>query len=266
MAQPIHSWSDMKKAIRQLRKNELKEKFQTVIIDTVDIAWDLCEKFICQREGVDEIGDIPYGGGYSMLKKEFDEVLRSIPLMEYGLVMVSHSQDKQFTDEQGESYQRIVSTLPKSADNIVSRMSDIIGYSRNVVNSEGEEEVRLFMRGTTRFEAGSRWKHTPDSIVFTYDNLVNAIADAIEKQEKEEGIEATDEHINAYKKENVKSFKEVREEIDSHIKKLIEDEDNIPKIQEVVEEHLGKGRKINETTEEQTDMLILILDELKELK
>lgn len=179
--------------------------------------------------------------------------------------MISHSQDKQFTDEQGESYQRIVSTLPKSADNIVSRMSDIIGYSRNVINDNGEEEVRLFMRGTTGFEAGSRWKHTPDSIVFTYDNLVNAIADAIEKQEKEEGIEATDEHVNPYKKEEAISFEEAHEQINKLINKLIEDKDNIEKIQLIVEDHLGKGRKIADTTKEQKDMVLLILDDLKTL-
>lgn len=266
MAQPVNKWSEFKKIIKQLEKAEAKEKFETIIVDTADIAWDACEKFICNREGVDNIGDIPFGAGYAMLKKEFDEVLRSIPLMDYGLVMISHSQDKQFTDENGESYQKIVSTLPKAADNIVSRMSDIIGYSRNIVNENNENEVRLFMRGSTRFEAGSRWKYTPDSIVFNYTNLVNAIAEAIEKQEKEDGIEATSEHDNVYKSQSTATFSEVKAGIDELVQVLIKNEDNIPKIQKIVEDNLGKERRLNDATEEQLDMLSLILDELKEIQ
>lgn len=265
MAQPVNKWSEFKRVLKQLEKPEAKERFETIIIDTVDIAWDACEKFICQREGVDAINEIDWGQGHNMLKKEFDEALRSIPLMDYGLVMISHAQDKQFTDENGESYQKIVTTLPKNADNIVSRMSDIIGYSRIVTNEEGENETRLYMRGTSRFEAGSRWKHTPEYIVFTYENLVNAIAEAIEKQEKEDGVTAKEQQTNVYKEQSTMSFEEVREKIDETNRKLIEDEKNIPKIQKIVEKHLGKGRKIVDTTEEQLEMLVLILDDLTDL-
>jgi len=265
IAQPINKWSDLKAVVKQLSKDEIKGKFQTIILDTVDIAWDLCEKYICNREGVDEIGKIPFGQGYNFIKKEFDEVLRSIPLMDLGLVMISHAQDKQFTDEQGNAYQKIVTTLPKNADNIVSRMSDIIGYSRNVTNEQGVSEVRLFMRGTTRFEAGSRWKYTPESIQFTYDNLVKAISEAIEKQEQEDGVKATNVHVNVYKEQSTVTYEEVKSEIDSIIQKLVKEQNNIPKIQKIIETHLGKDRKLQDTTDEQLDMLTLILDDIKDI-
>lgn len=45
------------------------------------------------------MNELPYGQGWSKTSKEFDECLRSIPQMGYGLVMISHSQDKTFTDE-----------------------------------------------------------------------------------------------------------------------------------------------------------------------
>src|SRR5699024_8653986 len=76
------------------------------------------------------------------------------------------------------------------AQTIVARMCDIIGYSRSVENDAGNLETRLFMRGTQRFIAGSRFTHTPDSIVFTYDNLVGAIADAVDKLVEEFGSDA----------------------------------------------------------------------------
>ena len=63
-------------------------------------------------------------------------------------------------------------------------MADIIGYSRAVTDDKGQNKTILFMRGTQRYEAGSRFKYTPDYIEFNYQNLVNAIGEAIDKQAK----------------------------------------------------------------------------------
>jgi hypothetical protein len=265
MAQPVNKWSEFKSVLKQLAKAEVQEKFETVIIDTADIAWDLCEKFVCAKEEVDKVGDIPFGGGYKMTEKEFDEALRAIPLMGYGLVMISHATDKEFKDENGDSYNKIVATLPKKADNIVSRMSDIIGYSR-IVDTEDGSKTMLYMRGSTRFEAGSRWKYTPDYIEFNYENLVNSIAEAIEKQEKEDGITAKTEHQNVYKQVTEVSYEDIMNKVKETINQLIEkDEENAAKITKTVEKHLGKGRKLNEASEEQADLISLINDDLKDL-
>ena len=43
------------------------------------------------------------------------------------------------------------------------------------------------MRGTPQYVAGSRFKYVPESIEFTYDNLVNAISNAIDRQAEETG-------------------------------------------------------------------------------
>lgn len=63
MAADISSWSDFKSILRQLEKPEAKDLYQTIVIDTVSIAWDQCEQFICRQNGVQKIGDIPWGGG-----------------------------------------------------------------------------------------------------------------------------------------------------------------------------------------------------------
>lgn len=60
-ALPITKWSDLKIAIKQLEKPEAREKFHTVTFDTVSVAYSLCEKYICAQNGVQSIGDIPYG-------------------------------------------------------------------------------------------------------------------------------------------------------------------------------------------------------------
>jgi hypothetical protein len=267
MAQPINKWAEFKQVLKQLKDPNVQSRFETIIVDTVDIAWDLCEKYILQREGVDKIGDVPFGAGYAMVEKEFDETLRAIPLLDYGLVMISHAEDKEFKDENGQSYQKIVPTVPKRPRKVVTRMVDIIAYSRTVEDEEGNNTVNLYMRGTTRFEAGSRWKHTPSVIPFEYKALTSAIAEAIEKQAEEDGIQATNKHINLYQEQEELSFEELMEKVTDVINELVEldDVNNPPKISKVIEKHLGKGRKLADADEEQIQMVVMILDDLKDL-
>jgi hypothetical protein len=39
-------------ALRDLEDQRSKDRFKTVIIDTVSICWEMCEKYICQQNGV----------------------------------------------------------------------------------------------------------------------------------------------------------------------------------------------------------------------
>ena len=281
MAQPINNWAEFRKVLRQLRDPKAKEKFYTITIDTVDIAYDYCTKYICDNAirsdgtvGVDNIGDIPYGKGYSLVAKEFDECLRSIVMMDYGLVLISHATDKVFKDESGSGYNKIVPTLDKRANNIVARMADIIGYSRIVTNDKGENVTKLFIRGTPRFEAGSRFKYTPDYIDFTYKNLVEAISVAIDRQAKEDGEEYfTDTRNNAYADTTEDlNFDELMDKCSEIINSLIDNNSSDvfesfyqPRIIQITDKYLGRGQKMSQCSREQVEALSLIFDDLKAL-
>lgn len=280
MAQPINSWAEFRKVLRQLKDEKIKEKFETIIIDTADIAYDYCEKYICanaQRSdgsyGVDSIGDIPYGKGYKLAAKEFDECLRSIVQLNYGLVLISHSVDKTFKDQNGVEYNQIVPTLDSKPRNIVSRMCDIIAYSRAVTLEDGTNSVKLFMRGTTRYVAGSRFKYTPDYIDFSYTNLVDAISSAIDKQMAEDGAEYfTEERVNLHEPIKELDFDALLQEFNTIITEIMSnsDEETVasfwqPRITQIIEKYLGKGMKVSQCSREQTEALDLIVSELKEL-
>ena len=57
----IGTWKDFKAVLRQLRSEDAKKFYDSVTFDTIGIAWSLCEKYICTRESVDDLGDIPWG-------------------------------------------------------------------------------------------------------------------------------------------------------------------------------------------------------------
>lgn len=281
MAQPINTWAEFRKVLRQLKDEKVKEQFETIILDTADIAYDLCEKYICANAkrpdggfGVDSVSDIPFGKGYTLVAKEYDECLRSIIQMDYGLVLISHSVDKTFKDEQGQEYNQIVPTLGNKPRAIVSRMCDIIGYSRSIQDKEGKTSTKLFMRGTPRYIAGSRFKYTPDYIDFNYQSLVDAIGMAIDKQMEEDGSEYfTDERSNLYKDTRAElDFDELLNSFNTIVNDLIMQKSNEefkeywqPRIVQITDRYLGKGMKVSQCSRDQVEALDLIVTDLKEL-
>lgn len=206
-----------------------------------------------------------------MVEKEFDTALRSIVQMDYGLVIISHETDKTFTDEAGNQYNKIVPTLDKRANNICARMCDIVGYSRAVTDKDGNLSTKLFMRGTPRYEAGSRFKYTPDFIDFSYDNLVNAIATAIDQQAEEDGAQYfTDTRNNAYEDTTKDlNFDELMKNCNNLIKEMIDNNsDEVfkefyqPRIVQITDRYLGRGQKMSQCSREQVEALSLIYDDL----
>ena len=271
LAQPINSWSEFKKLFVEFKDPAVKERYQTIVIDTADIAYSYCEKYICTRESdashsYQNVADIPYGKGYAMAMDEFDECIRKILQLGYGLVIISHDQDKTMKNENGEEYNQIIPTLDKRARLVCERTCDIIGYCREVEDQEGHKTVRMFMRETSRYVAGSRFKYTPDSIELSYDNLVKAIADAIDEQERVNKGSTTDSYSNLHTDDIEYDFPALMKEVQQTVGALMSGHPEMEhKIVSIVDKHLGKGKKVSDCTPDQAALVDLILYDLKHL-
>ena len=268
MVQPINSWSEFKKLFVEFKDPDVQAKYQTIVIDTADIAYSYCEKYICNRESdakhdYQTVADIPYGKGYAMAMEEFDECIRKILQLGYGLVLISHEQDKTMKNERGEEYNQLIPTLDKRARLVCERTCDIIGYCRQVQTENGYV-VRMFMRESDRYVAGSRFKYTPESIELTYDNLVKAIGDAIDAQEDLVKGSTTDASFNMHKEEIQYDFEGLMKEVQATVGNLMTTRPEMEhKIVAVVDKHLGKGRKVSDCTPDQAALVDLILTDLK---
>lgn len=270
MAIPVNSWREFRSFMMDLREDETKEMYRTIVIDTADIAWDYCCDYICQQNGVSKINEIPYGGGYQFASREFDTCIRRILQLDYGLVLISHSKEKTLKDEQGNEYDQIMPTLENKARLICERTCDIIGMCRPVKEADGSIQTRLFLRETPRYVAGSRFKYIVDSIPFTYDNLVKAISDAIEKEAAETGnkyVTATKANLYIEPEAKVYDFTALTHEFSEIVGKLMTSNptSNRSKISSIVAEYLGNDKKVGECTEEDAPQLDLILQELRTL-
>ena len=261
----INKWSDFKMALRDLEDQRSKERFKTVIIDTVSICWEMCEKFICQQNGVQKISDIPWGAGYTACKKEFETSIRKITQLGYGVVLIAHSASRVEKTAEGSDIEIISPDLPKRASEVCNGIVDIIGYIGNEwVN--GERKRWLYTRETPTLFAGSRFKYMPDRIPFGYEELVNAIADAIDMEEKKDGATVVDTMKAEHQTE--KTFAEVRAEAQELWTKLVGSGENAnpdvaSEILKKIEMTMGHRMKLSEFTEDQKDLLALVVLDMK---
>ena len=269
MAKPMRNWRDMKTTLKELDDDAVKERFHNIIIDTADLCYDACKKFICNQNEVNDISELAYGKGYNLVMKEFDEAIRTILRLGYGCILISHATDKTFKDAQGNEFNQIVPTIDNKGRLVCERTCDIIGYSRAVETEEGLK-TKLFLRGTPRFVAGSRFKYLPNVIDFSYDELVSALHDAIDKEAAEHGNKyVTDDSVKLHVEvqEEVLDFDKLQEEFQVIVGDLMNE--NPTKYQKeitvIVEKHLGTGKKVMDCSSKQVDQIALIIADLKEL-
>ena len=270
-AQPINKWSEALKVKKQLLEDALlvekgektETTFKTVIVDTADLAYDFCEKHIVNKEGVDYLDETEAKRGYKAVQREFDTFFQEIVKAGYTLVVISHSETVQLK-ENGVKYDRTQPTVDKRGSKVLSRLVDVIGYSTFETNDAGDTHMVLHLRGSKELEAGSRNKYMSATIPFTYEALLNDMQQAIDKLEKEDQAVVVDTPIDVYKDQSeTVDFDEIVKEI-KKIAKAFNAQEQLASYTKIAEKHLGKGKKVQDCTESQVDMLTLILDDLKD--
>lgn len=269
MAQDAKSWADMKMILRELKKQEVQDTFKCIVIDTIDIAAAACEKYICSQQGVDSLGAIPWGQGWTRVKKEIEEVFRTITQLGYALFFISHSKDKVFKREDGTEYNQVVPTLSNSYNEIIKDMADIYAYAHQVRNENGQVNVKLTLRSMDgSADTGCRFKYITPEIDFTYQALVDALNAAIDK----EAAITNNKFVTDNKNQNSDDFIEydfdkLMTDFGELVKNIppIKMEYYAPRITEITDKYLGKGKKVANATRDQSEQIFLIVEDLKEL-
>lgn len=268
IAQDITSWGEMKQVMRELKKPEVQENFKSIVVDTIDIAADFAQKYVCNQLGIENIGD---GGwttnGWAKYKKEFEDVFRTLAQLGYAIVFISHDKEKTIKPQNGTEYQQIGSSMQSSALSIIENMADIIGYAHPKVNPDGTTQRVLTLRSLDNsIRCGCRFRYIEPEIPFSYEALTKALQEAINK----EALENNGQYVTN-KRQTISIAKEydfdaLMKEFSEIAGKLMETASavNGPKITEIISKYLGKGKKISEATREQAELVYLIVQEIKD--
>lgn len=267
--QPVQKWSDFKLILRQLENPKAHEMYDTITIDTVSIAYDLCEQHVCIQNGVQKISDMPWGSGYAAVKNEFETTLRKLTMMGYGLILIAHSEIRKevVNDSEKEFYSP---ALNKRCYEICNRLVDVIGYIAVEWDEEGNSHRYLYTRQTPQVMAGSRYKYLAPKIEFGYQQLVDAIAQALDKQAELDGATIVDTVAAPVVEESL-DFAKVRQRAQELWTKLVGtgDEANpemAMTILKKIEITMGHRMKLSEFTEDQVDLLNLVVSEMEQME
>ena len=269
-AQDVTTWGEMKQIYRELKKPEVQEAYKSIIIDTVDIAADLCQKYICTQLGIENIGDGGWtNNGWAKYKKEFEEVFRGLTMMGYAVVFISHATRSPLKDAAGKEVgEEIKPSIQSSALKIIENMADIYGYAFATTDEHGNTAMKLMLRSPANsgISCGSRFKNMAPVIDFNYEALAQALTDAIDSEAKEHNNEfVTNERemTNIIKEYD---YDELLKKFTSYADTLMTKNSDLygPKITQIIEKYFGKGKKINNATRDQAELIYLVVNDIEE--
>lgn len=254
------SWNEANSLLRQLKMPEVKDRFKTVIIDTVDILYSLCQEFVIKTNGVQALTDKPYGQLFAVVDKLFNEFILGITRLGYNLVFIGHAKSQSKLAKSGKNERETDYTIPSLAKRgyqIVANLVDNIFYVTIDQNEDGDRVRVIKTRETDEYFAGSRFQHMPESILLDADIIIKEMQCAIDKEEN-----TTEEKKDLFVKQTKVDFEDVLSKLTELVTNVFAPNDEMAKVTKVVEYYLGIGNRVADATEEQADALQLILDEL----
>ena len=263
----VTTWGEMKQIVRELKKPEVKEVYKSIIVDTADVAADACQKYICNQLGIENIGDGGWStNGWAKYKKEFEDTFRTLTQLGYAVVFISHEKEKTIKLQTGTEYQQMGSSMQTSAMAIVENMSDIIGYAHPIVDKNGESRRVLSLRSSDNtIRCGCRFRYIEPEIEFSYESLTKALNEAIDKEASETNNQFVTNDRQAAPILKEYDYEGLMAEFQDLVGGLMNKNPQYygPRITQVVDKYLGKGKKVSDATIEQAEFIALIIDEIR---
>lgn len=172
--QPISSWAEMSAAAAEIAAGN--HPYKTIIVDTVDNAYKFCLEHVCAKANIQHPSDLDFGKGYGLVNNEFQRFLTKLSLLPYGLILVSHAQDKEFKTKTSQTM-KTIPTLPDAIRKIVLGMADIILFAdvETVVGTDGKPTLKRVLRSkpNPNYEAGDRTGRLPEVFDLDYQAFVS---------------------------------------------------------------------------------------------
>ena len=141
-------WGTFKKAVTKIRSDK---RFDTIVIDTVDLAFKSAERYACAKLAIDDPADEEWGKGWRAIRKEFEQQIHRLLSAGKGVIFISHAMEREIKTRHGSSNHRVVSTMPRQAAEIIEGVVDIW----SCFTYDGDKRV-LVIGGNEDISAGHR--------------------------------------------------------------------------------------------------------------
>jgi hypothetical protein len=194
----ILSWDQFKDFITLLGKE--REYAKTLIIDTIDIAYIMCQAHVCSELKIEHPSDLGYGKGWSALRDEFTGEMDKLMKLGRGVIFLSHTDSKAFQRRGGGETHKLVSTMANAAREYITGVADMIAYygyygEERYLTIDGSDFVDAGQRLEENFitTQGERVHSIPmgNNADEAYNNFVNAFKNLQEESYHPDDLEAT---------------------------------------------------------------------------
>lgn len=159
------TWDDIKETTKLLRSQ--KHQFKTIVVDTVDNAWDMCRAHVNKRLGIShESEDKGYGRSWDMVTNEFKSVFRYLSNFGFGVVFISHAEIGTKADK-GIERSYMDNTLQKRPRKFINGLCDFILYFY-IDNSRNH---LILTKGNLNVNAGDRTGLLPERMKMDFEEM-----------------------------------------------------------------------------------------------
>lgn len=278
----IDSWAEFLKVMKLLKDPKLHEKYDAIALDTVSRFEVYCEQYVLSDLQIEDLSDAAWGKGFSAYNKELEKGLSLIEKSGYTPIFISHAKSEtkkvlvsEATDEekgvdgatvvkedgkQYVEYQKTVPDIKTKFFNMINRIADNILFLDLSVDSKGLEHRKIFYRDNLTHLAGATFRHMPETTELSADAYSNAVKKAIESEGKDNIVEGKREQSKGVEYDFDSIMKEIAE-----LGKQLQKDGKANERQKVIEEVLGKGRKVKDLDESQAEIASVLVDKLKEI-
>lgn len=159
----VDSYATLTAYLGQLQNPAMREKFDTIIIDTLFLFDYYCEKSVTDAYGKDLIRDcLAYNQGYKIIDKRFLTAIKQLQKMGYSLCYVAHPVEKKVKGANGVEYTRIE---PKVSDRIANLLLPEVDIRLYCGYDEQGQRV-IYTQSTPYFDARCRVSEMPPVLPF----------------------------------------------------------------------------------------------------
>lgn len=288
--QYVSNWGEYLQVLAQLRKKEVKERYDVISIDTIDNLVPMLEKYVASKYSESAIGERSdiWGADWTDAKTMWRDGMQMIERLGFVPAFVSHSiqntiqvpkssileseKDEltQFTEgtdkKTGQNYLEFLQYQPDIKGKylaVINNMVDNILYIDSTLDTQGKEHRVIHLRGTLQYQAGSTFEDIEPIIPLSPEAYTQAITDAVNKIDDKDKTDVR--QADADTGDTKLDFDSLMNEAKVIGTALFKAEHG-DKVNAIVEKVFGKDHKLNEATKEQVELVDLVVSQLKEVK
>lgn len=283
--QRLSGYNDFLTVLKMLKNPQIKEKYNNIVIDTIDGLYEMCENYTASKYGEIILGqgdkkqNISYSEDYRFAKSLIKNI-EQISALKYNLIMISQSiktlktekyselsdEKKEFllkngysleTDKRGNiTYEVNETALPFKIEKwLKSKMDNVL-----LLDYAPDKMTRIIKTRTDSLNdiACSTWEDIKPVLPLSVDAVKEEFNRLIQQKDADM---LTDEYDNQVE---VLDFNEIMEEV-KQLGKQLQEDGLLDKVKDISNEVFGEEVFMTQAKESQVELLKVCLDRMKDL-